>query len=32
MVALHLPVLDALQTDELCACNRSLGDDTLLAA
>jgi peroxiredoxin (alkyl hydroperoxide reductase subunit C) len=27
-----LRVLDALQTDELCACNRSVGGDTLLAA
>ena len=25
-------VLDALQTDELCACNRPVGGDTLLAA
>jgi peroxiredoxin (alkyl hydroperoxide reductase subunit C) len=27
-----LRVLDALQTDELCACNRPVGGDTLLAA
>jgi lipoyl-dependent peroxiredoxin subunit C len=27
-----LRVLDALQTDELCACNRPAGGDTLLAA
>ena len=27
-----LRVLDALQTDELCACNRAVGGDTLKAA
>jgi alkyl hydroperoxide reductase subunit AhpC len=27
-----LRVLDALQTDELCPCNRQVGGDTLLAA
>ena len=27
-----LRVLDALQTDELCACNRAVGGDTLQAA
>jgi lipoyl-dependent peroxiredoxin subunit C len=27
-----LRVLDALQTDELCACNRAVGGETLLAA
>jgi len=27
-----LRVLDALQTEELCACNRPVGGDTLLAA
>jgi hypothetical protein len=25
-------VLDALQTDELCPCNRQVGGDTLKAA
>ena len=30
--AATLRVLDALQTDELCACNRPAGGDTLLAA
>ena len=27
-----LRVLDALQTDELCPCNREVGGDTLKAA
>jgi peroxiredoxin (alkyl hydroperoxide reductase subunit C) len=27
-----LRVLDALQTDELCPCNRAVGGDTLKAA
>ena len=27
-----LRVLDALQTDELCPCNRALGGDTLATA
>jgi alkyl hydroperoxide reductase subunit AhpC len=27
-----LRVIDALQTDELCACNRPVGGDTLMAA